>query len=54
MILHKYKCDDPDDDDFYTTFEPYFDERPAYCPTCGKDYTVSYVGAVEVDVHDNA
>lgn len=41
--MHEYTCKECDSKKFYTDFEPKF-EPPAFCPCCGQDETVSYVG----------
>lgn len=44
MTLHKFTCKECDGKPFYTDFEPIYDEGPAFCPCCGKDKLVTYVG----------
>lgn len=47
MKIHKYACGECPTSPFFTTFEPKFDP-PAYCPTCGSDELVTYLGEMKV------
>lgn len=47
--MHKFTCTECPSTPFYTTFALVYDE-PAFCPNCGQQTTVSYVGEVNQDV----
>lgn len=51
MTLHKFTCTECDGDakPFYTSFEPAYDEGPAFCPCCKNDKTVAYAGVVNME-----
>ena len=49
MTLHKFICTECDGKPFYTSFEPVYDEGPAFCPCCGKDYMTTYQGIVDIE-----